>query len=120
LRATGDLAASRQVLQQSLDVATAIANPQAVGEALLSLGNTAAAQRETAATIGFYQQAATYALLTTVPAQLHQLDLLLETQQLEAAQSLKPSPEPKLCVRLKLVCCKHQNTSFHYFGPPTS
>jgi CHAT domain-containing protein len=88
LRVTGNLTASRQILQQSLAVATAIANPQEVGEALLSLGNTAAAQQDTTAAIAFYQQAATHDLLTAVPAQLHQLDLLLETHQPEAARLL--------------------------------
>ena len=94
LRVTGNLAESRQVLQQSLAVATAIANPQETGEALLSLGNTAAAQVDTTtandsvvqSAIAFYQQAATYSLLTAVPAQLHQLDLLLETHQPDAAR----------------------------------
>lgn len=90
LRATGNLAESRQVLQQSLEVATAIDNPDNVGEALLSLGNTATAQQDIDAAIAFYQQAATYSLLTAVPAQLHQLDLLLETHQTEAARSLLP------------------------------
>jgi CHAT domain-containing protein len=86
LRVTGNLTDSRQVLQQSLAVAIAIANPQEVGEALLSLGNTAAAQQDTTTAIAFYQQAATHDSLTAVPAQLHQLDLLLETHQPEAAQ----------------------------------
>lgn len=90
LRATGNLAESRQVLQQSLEVATAIDNPENMGEALLSLGNTATAQQDTAAAIAFYQQAATYSLRTAVPAQLHQLDLLLATGQIEAVRSLLP------------------------------
>jgi CHAT domain-containing protein len=87
LRATGNLAESRQVLQQSLEVATAINNSQEVGEALLSLGSTAVVQQDTAAAIGFYQQASIHAILTAVPAQLRYLNLLLETHQLDAAQS---------------------------------
>lgn len=90
LRATGNLVESRQVLQQSLAVATAIGDPQEMGEALLSLGNAATVQQDVTAAIAFYQQAATYSLPTAVPAQLHLLDLLLETQQLEAARSLLP------------------------------
>jgi CHAT domain-containing protein len=90
LRMTGNFAEAHQVLQQSLAVATAIANPQAMGEALLSLGNTAAAQSDTTTAIAFYQQAATHDLLTAVPAQLHQLHLLLETRQLDTARSLLP------------------------------
>jgi CHAT domain-containing protein len=96
LRATGNLAESRQVLQQSLTVATAIANPQEIGEALLSLGNTAAAQQDTDAAIAFYQQAATHSLLTAVPAQLHQLDLLLATDRQEAARSLLPQIQAQI------------------------
>ncbi len=96
LRVTGNLAASREVLQQSLAVATAINNSQEKGEALLNLGNTAAAQADTAAAIAFYRQAATYALQTVVPAQLHQLDLLLETHQLDAARSLLPQIQTQI------------------------
>ena len=98
LRVTGNLTAARQTLQQSLAVAQAIANPQEIGEALLSLGNTAAAQSDAAtandsstrSAIGFYQQAATYTPLTAIPAQLHHLDLLVETKQTAAARSLLP------------------------------
>ena len=86
LRVTGNLVESRQVLQQSLAVATAIANSQEIGEALLSLGNTATAQPDTPAAISFYQQAATYSPLTAVPARLHQLNLLLEINQPDAAR----------------------------------
>ena len=104
LRVTGNLAASREVLQQSLAVATAIANPQEKGEALLSLGNTAAAQADTTAAndfvardaIAFYQHAATYSLLTAVPAQLHQLHLLLKSHQLSAAQALLPQIQTQI------------------------
>ncbi|KAM3099715.1 CHAT domain-containing protein [Phormidesmis sp. 146-12] len=98
LRVTGNLTTSRRVLQQSLTVATTIAssnskataNSQEMGEALLSLGNTATVQQDTTAAIAFYQQAATYGLLTAVPAQLHQLDLLLDRQQ-PAARSTSTS-----------------------------
>jgi len=96
LRATGNLEASRQVLQQSLAVATAIANPQEMGEALLSLGSTAVAQQQTTAAITYYQLAATYTPLTAVPAQLHWLDLLIETNQLEAARSLLPTIQEQM------------------------
>lgn len=104
LRVTGNLEASREVLQQSLAVATAIDNLQEKGEALLSLGNTAAAQADTTAAndsvarsaIAFYQQAATYSLLTAVPAQLHQLDLLLETHQPNAARLLLPQIQAQI------------------------
>src|SRR5579883_2480206 len=104
LRVTGNLEASRQVLQQSLAVATTINNPQERGEAFLSLGNTAAAQVDTTtandsvaqSAIAFYQQAATYSLQTAVPAQLHQLDLLLETHQPDAARMLLPQIQTQI------------------------
>ena len=96
LRATGNLARSRQVLQQSLEVATAIANPQEMGEALLSLGNTAAAEPDTDAAIAFYQQAAAYSLLTALPAQLHLLDIWVDTHQTEAARSLLPQIQTQI------------------------
>jgi CHAT domain-containing protein/tetratricopeptide (TPR) repeat protein len=96
LRITGNLAESRQVLQQSLAVARAIANPQEIGEALLSLGNTAAAQPDPAAAIAFYQQASTHSILTAIPAQLHHLNLLLEAKQLDAARSLLPQIQAQI------------------------
>jgi CHAT domain-containing protein len=96
LRTTGNLAESRQVLQQSLAVATAINSPQEVGEALLSLGNTARAQNDTDAAIAFYQQAAAYSLPTAVPARLHQLDLWLETDRQDAARSLLPEIQQQI------------------------
>ncbi|MBI4780708.1 MAG: CHAT domain-containing protein [Oscillatoriophycideae cyanobacterium NC_groundwater_1537_Pr4_S-0.65um_50_18] len=96
LRTTGNLAESRQVLQQSLAVAEAISNSQEVGEAQLSLGTTAAAQEDTAAAIAFYQQAATHSILTSVPAQLHQLDLLLDTHQQDEAQTLLPQIQAQI------------------------
>lgn len=96
LRAIGNLDESRQVLEQSLAVARAIASVQDEGEALLSLGTTAAAQQDTAEAIAFYQQAATYAPATAVPAQLHQVDLLIEADQLEAARSLLPQLQTQI------------------------
>ncbi|MGF1570912.1 MAG: CHAT domain-containing protein [Nodosilinea sp.] len=96
LRATGNLTESERVLQQSFAVATAITNSQEMGEALLSLGNTAAARQDTAAAIGFYQQAATYDLQTAVPAQLRQFDLWLANQQPDAARRLLPQLEAQL------------------------
>jgi tetratricopeptide (TPR) repeat protein len=96
LRLTGNLTESRRVLQQSLAIATQLANSPAIGEALLSLGHTAAAQGNTAEAIAFYQQAAIQDALTAIPAQLHQLNLLIETGQLQAARSLLPRLQTQL------------------------
>ncbi|MDX2230245.1 MAG: CHAT domain-containing protein [Leptolyngbyaceae cyanobacterium bins.349] len=96
LRMTGNFAESRTVLQQSLAVAKTISNDQAIGEALLSLGNTAAAAADPKPAIVFYQQASTHDLLTAVPAQLHQLKLLLDTNQLDRARSLLPQIQTQI------------------------
>ncbi|MGF1938965.1 MAG: CHAT domain-containing protein [Nostoc sp. ChiQUE02] len=99
LRVVGDLKQSRLILLQSLEVATrmrspqselASPSPQAISETWLSLGNTATAQQETPAALNYYQQAAatSTSLTTRIQADLNQLHLLLDENQLTAAQSL--------------------------------
>ncbi len=90
LRLTGDLPAAQATLQQSLTLAQALNNPQAIGEALLALGNIATAQEDSPTALALYQKAATYAEPTAIPAQLHQLDLLIKTKQPDAARALLP------------------------------
>ena len=58
LQLTGDLKKSRQVLQESLEIAQRLQSPADISAAQLSLGNTARAQQETQSAIAFYQQAA--------------------------------------------------------------
>ncbi len=90
LRVVGNLDKSRQVLEQSLTVAQQLKSPSQISAALLSLGNTTRAQKDTQAALEFYQQAETTSTspITRTQAQLNQLSLLLETEQLSAAQVL--------------------------------
>ncbi|MBG1269839.1 CHAT domain-containing protein [Nostoc sp. WHI] len=91
LRVVGDLEQSRKILQQSLEVATRIQgqSPQAISETWLSLGNTATAQQDTPAALNYYQQAARSTSLTTrIQADLNQLHLLLDDNQLTVAKGL--------------------------------
>ncbi|MBH8572233.1 CHAT domain-containing protein [Nostocaceae cyanobacterium CENA369] len=91
LRVVGDLEQSRKILQQSLEVATRIQlqSPQVISETWLSLGNTATAQQDTPAALNYYQRAAATSTSTTrIQAELNQLRLLLDDNQLNAAQAL--------------------------------
>lgn len=96
LRLVGDLGESRQVLEQSLQVAQSLKSPQAISDTLLNLGNTARAQADNKAALEYYQQSAAASTSPTkgIQAQLNQLSLLLETEQLSAAQSLLPKIQP--------------------------
>ncbi len=99
-RVVGNLKASRQVLEESLNVATrwsqseppsASHSSQAISDTLLSLGNTARAQKDTQAALKFYQQAEDASASTTrLQAQLNQLSLLVETKQWDWAKVLYP------------------------------
>jgi CHAT domain-containing protein/murein DD-endopeptidase MepM/ murein hydrolase activator NlpD len=90
LRVIGNLKKSRQSLEQSLAVAEQLQSPSDISSTLLSLGNTTRAQKETEAALGFYQQAEATSTspMTRTQAQLNQLSLLLETQQLSEALAL--------------------------------
>jgi CHAT domain-containing protein len=109
LRMVGDLDQSRQVLEQSLAVAQQLKSPSDISAILLSLGNTARAQQDTKAALAFYQQAAT---ASTSPilrnqAQLNQLSLLLDTQQLRAAQALWSQIQPQLDCTGSIETCPY-------------
>ena len=98
LRVVGDLDQSRQVLQQSLTVAEQLKSPSDISVALLGLGNTARVQQDTQAALEFFKRAAvaSTSLITRTQAQLNQLSLLLENQQLLLAQALWPQIQPEL------------------------
>ncbi|PSO95635.1 MAG: hypothetical protein BRC48_08050 [Cyanobacteria bacterium QS_9_48_30] len=97
-RVIGNLKESRQVLEQSLDVARSLQSREAISETLLSLGNTASAQQDTQTAKAFYRQAATASAsaVTRIQAQLNRLNLLLETEQWEAAQALQLQIQPQI------------------------
>jgi len=98
LRTVGDLDQSRQVLQQSLALAQQLQSSQEIGAALLSLGNVVRVQHDTQAALAFYQQATTASpsQTTKLQAQLNQLNLLLETEQVSAAQALWPQLQSQI------------------------
>ncbi|MCA1993612.1 MAG: CHAT domain-containing protein, partial [Coleofasciculus sp. S288] len=90
LRVVGNLNKSRQALEQSLAVAQNLQSSSDISAALLSLGNTARAQQDTQTALAYYQQVAEVSTspITRTQAQLNQLSLLLETQQLNSARTL--------------------------------
>jgi CHAT domain-containing protein/tetratricopeptide (TPR) repeat protein len=98
LRVTGDLEASQQLLQQSLAIAQKLPDPQAIGDALLSLGNAARTQQNVSSALTFYQQATatSTSAITRIQAQLNQLSLLIENNQLKEAQALIPQIQTQI------------------------
>ncbi|MBX9255700.1 CHAT domain-containing protein [Desmonostoc muscorum CCALA 125] len=90
LQLTGDLAQSRQVLQQSLQTAEKLQSLAETSATLLSLGNTSRIVQDYENAIAFYQQAIakTPSPLTKVQAQINLLTVLLNTQQWAIAQPL--------------------------------
>jgi CHAT domain-containing protein/tetratricopeptide (TPR) repeat protein len=90
LQLTGDLEKSREVLQQSLQIAQKLQSPPEIAATFLSLGNTARIAADYQSAIAFYQQAIakTPSSLTKVQAQINLLTVLLNTQQWKIAQPL--------------------------------
>ncbi len=80
LRVVGDLDSSRETLEQSLAVAKRIQSPTAVGDTLLSLGNTERAKQDFQAARQYYQQAANLPVseLTRVQVHINLLSLLIK------------------------------------------
>ena len=111
-RVVGNLKDSQEFLQQSRELAERLRSPQDLSMALFSLGNTARAsysqfiaidnqkQAELKAqeALAFYQQAITTATspTTKLQAQLNQLSLLVDTEQVSAAQTLLPQIQSQL------------------------
>ncbi|WP_016877856.1 CHAT domain-containing protein [Chlorogloeopsis fritschii PCC 9212] len=98
LQLAGDLEQSRQVLQQSLEIAQKLHSAVDISAALFSLGNTAQAQQDKQRAIAFYQQAAAVAPIPIikVQAQINQLSLLVNTGQETAALTLLPQLQTQL------------------------
>lgn len=113
LRIAGDFDASQKILEQGL----AIAKRCCVGEAspsgeaqiaqqlqsvsdsqvaLFSLANLANAQEQPQTALKFYQQAATENSPVRLPAQIHQLNLLVKLNSLQDAQNLLPLIQAQL------------------------
>ncbi|NJP10710.1 MAG: CHAT domain-containing protein [Leptolyngbyaceae cyanobacterium RU_5_1] len=98
LQLVGDLEQSDKVLQQSLELAQSLNLPAETGATLLSLGNSARAQKQVQEAIAYYTQAAntSAAPITVVQAQLNQLSLLIDDQQWSSVQTLLPQISPQL------------------------
>lgn len=96
LRMVGNLNESKQILQQSLMIASSIKANQEISETLISLGNTTRIQQESKSkslAIEFYQQAAKIAPLKSdlhLQAQLNLFSLLVEIRKFPDAQELIP------------------------------
>ena len=92
LQLIGEADSSRQVLQNSLALAQKLESPADISATLLSLGNTARSQEDAKAALAFYDRSATKATdaTTKLQAQLNSLSLLIDRQQLSAAQALLP------------------------------
>jgi CHAT domain-containing protein len=98
LQLVGDLDQSRQILQQSLEIAQRLQSSQDISAAFFSLGNTARAQQDAEAALAFYQQAVSVSSSPTgkIQAQLNQLSLLLDRGQLSKAQALWPQIQSQI------------------------
>ncbi len=94
----GDLLNSRRVLEQSLAIAKQLTLSQEMGATLLSLGNVTRAQKDSSASLEFYQQVTTAdaPILIKTQAQLNQLSLLLEMGKPAEARSIVPAIEALL------------------------
>ncbi|MFB2892905.1 CHAT domain-containing protein [Aerosakkonemataceae cyanobacterium BLCC-F50] len=101
---------AREVLQESLSIATQLRSPQAIAAANLSLGNLAWTQSQVAREQGnnqaaqyekealnFYQQAMAMSIpAIQTQAQLNQLRLLVELGQWQEAQALYPQVQQQI------------------------
>ncbi len=90
LQLTGDLAQSRQALQNSLKTAENLQSKPEISAALLSLGNNFRIGDDYQTAIAFYQQAIATApsAITKVQGQINLVSVLLITQQWSTAQPL--------------------------------
>lgn len=98
LQAVGNLPRSRKFLEQSLAILQQLNFPTQISETLFSLGNNARIIGETEAALDYYQKAVKEgfstdknALNVILTAQVNQLNLLLQLNQIEAARSLIPT-----------------------------
>ncbi|MDX2214528.1 MAG: CHAT domain-containing protein [Oculatellaceae cyanobacterium bins.114] len=92
LQGIGSLARSQQMLEAALAIAQQLQLPNEISATQFSLGNTARAQGDAGTALEFYQQAAAMAPLplTKARAELNQLSLLIDTDQVAQAQQLVP------------------------------
>ena len=98
LQATGNLRQSQTVLEDSLDLAQTLDQPHRVSAILLGLGNTLRALEQPGPALQAYQQSAEQAPtpISRLDAQINQLSLLVDTQDLNQAQALWQQIQPSL------------------------
>ena len=97
LRQTGNLKDSKKTLQQSLAIAEKL-NSDDIDKILLALGNTSRFEQKTEEALKYYQQAIDKSKSPAIKlqAQLNQLRLLIDTQQLSKARALATQIQPQL------------------------
>jgi CHAT domain-containing protein len=96
LRVAGDFTTSKKILEQGLAAAQQLQSVTDIQVALFSLGNLAEAQEQPQTALKFYQQAAAENSPVRLPAQIHQLDLLVKLDCLPDAQNLLPLIQSQL------------------------
>jgi CHAT domain-containing protein/predicted negative regulator of RcsB-dependent stress response len=111
LRLNGDFAEATTILQETLAIAQQINDVPTIADIFLSLGNIASSQQQAASSgdmsyrqqksteaIAYYQQAAQIAThpIPKVKAQLNQLRLEIELNQIKSAKSLLPIIQAQL------------------------
>ena len=98
VQVTGDLKKSREILKESLEVAKSLSDNKAIGDILVSLGNTARAQEDTQAAIKYYQQAAktTNSPTTVIQSLVNQFSLLVDNRQTQNLQALSSQIQTQL------------------------
>jgi CHAT domain-containing protein/uncharacterized protein HemY len=96
LRVVGDFEASKKILEQSLAMAQQLQSVADIQLANFNLANLAKAQEQTQTALKLYQQAATQNSPVKLPAQIHQLDLLVKLNRLQEAQNLLPLSQTQL------------------------
>ncbi|MBN3958719.1 CHAT domain-containing protein [Nostoc sp. NMS8] len=92
LRVVGTFTPAQLVLERSLTIANQLQLPDIVALAQLSLGSVSRAQADAKTALNFYQKAAAPSANNhiRIQAQLNQLNLLVDTQQQDAAKILLP------------------------------
>ena len=96
LRLAGDFDASQQILEQGLAAAQQLQSVSDIQVALFSLANLASSQEQPETALKFYQQAAADNSPVRLPAQIHQLNLLVKLNRLRDAQNLLPLIQSQL------------------------
>ncbi|OKH30754.1 hypothetical protein FACHB389_23065 [Nostoc calcicola FACHB-389] len=98
LQQLGEIESSEKILQQSLEIAQSLQLPLEISLTEFSLGNTTRALSNIQDAITHYENAAKIAPnpLTKVQAQINQLSLLVENEQITAAKTLIPIIQSQL------------------------